>query len=283
MGFPRRLLGSLAPVVLALTACNAGPTPKDASSPAVRITSAHVALLNDHTVDEVTPTPAVRAILGEPDRSARDRSEDAPRQAASFMTLLDVEPGMRVAELESGTGYTTELLARSVGPGGVVFAQNEPALLGHPEAEREWEARLARPADANVRRVDRSIASPLPAEARALDLVILGAPYARIERRAVDVDAMNHAVHLALRPGGRYVVLVRTPLEGDRRLDMHALHAQISQHVRESVESAGFTFLEEARIFRDSSDASDWDATPDEGQRPAGEKIDRFVLVFARP
>lgn len=282
MRFPRPLLGSLSPTLFVLAACNAGPTPKVATSPDVHVTSAHASLLNAHTVDEVTPSPSVLATLAQPDRSARDRSEDVPRQAASFLTLLGVEPGMRVAELESGTGYTTELLARSVGPGGVVFAQNEPAILGHPGAEQEWEARLARPADANVRRVDRSIASPLPKEARALDLVILGAPYERIERRAVDVDAMNHSVHLALRPGGRYVVLVRTPLEGDKRLDLRALHAEASKHVRESVESAGFTFLEEARIFRDSNDVTDWDATPDEGH-PTAEKIDRFVLVFARP
>ncbi len=270
-----------APFVLAALAggCN-GPTPRDASSPALHLTSSRVAV-NLNAIEEVTPTPAVLGILAAPDRLAADKEEDGPRQAANFLTFLDVRPGMRVAEIESGTGYTTELLARSVGPTGEVIAENEPAFETNGRMERRWEERLARPVNASTRRVDRALASPLPADARGLDLVLLGAPYGRLEARRVDVDAMNHAVHLALRPGGRYVVLVRTPLEGNRTVNLHALHAAESRHVRDQVESAGFAFVSEGRFFRDSPDWRDWDASPADPP-PSGEKIDRFVLTFVR-
>src|SRR5215472_14801938 len=89
---------------VALFACNVGPAPKDASAPALPITSARV--LDTHVIEDVSPSPAVLAVLAAPDRLARDKAEDGPRQAADFLTFLNVQPGMRIAEIESGTGYT---------------------------------------------------------------------------------------------------------------------------------------------------------------------------------
>jgi predicted methyltransferase len=44
---------------------------------------------------------------------------------------------MRVGELAAGGGYTTELVVRAVGEGGIVFAENPPAF-GRPRlAETE--------------------------------------------------------------------------------------------------------------------------------------------------
>ena len=51
---------------------------------------------------------------------------------------------MRVAELGAGGGYTTELLARVVGPTGHVYGQNSPFVLER-FAEKPWSARLAKP------------------------------------------------------------------------------------------------------------------------------------------
>ena len=44
---------------------------------------------------------------------------------------------MRVAELGAGGGYTTELLARVVGPTGTVYGQNSPLILER-FAEKPW-------------------------------------------------------------------------------------------------------------------------------------------------
>ena len=70
-----------------------------------------------------------RALVAAPDRSAKDRSLDAGRHPAEMLALLDVRPGMRVADLGAGPGYTTELLARAVGSRGTVYLQNDPTWL----------------------------------------------------------------------------------------------------------------------------------------------------------
>src|SRR5262249_6149298 len=57
----------------------------------------------------------VRAIVAAADRSDADRALDAGRHPAEILAYFDVSPGMHLAELGAGGGYTTELLARSVG------------------------------------------------------------------------------------------------------------------------------------------------------------------------
>jgi predicted methyltransferase len=79
---------------------------------------------------------------------------------------------MKVADLGAGGGYTTELLARAVGPTGVVYGQNSKFLLER-FAEKPWSARLERPVNAVVVRADREFDDPIPPEAKGqLDLVV---------------------------------------------------------------------------------------------------------------
>src|SRR3989442_7838352 len=87
---------------------------------------------------------AVRAAVDAPDRSADDRALDAGRQPARMLAFFGIRPGARVAELGAGGGYTTELLARVVGPQGHVYGQNSPFLLER-FAEKPWSERLAKP------------------------------------------------------------------------------------------------------------------------------------------
>src|SRR5262245_10797207 len=70
-----------------------------------------------------------RAAVAAPNRSADDRALDSGRRPADLLAFIGVRPGMRVAELGAGGGYTSELLARAVAPGGVVYAQNNRFVL----------------------------------------------------------------------------------------------------------------------------------------------------------
>jgi len=231
---------------------------------------------NVHVVREVDPPPRVEAILAEPGRTAEDRALDRPRQVADLLAFIGVASGMRVAELGAGDGYFTELLARAVGPRGVVFAQNDPSLLS-PAVESGWAARLDRPAMRNVTRVDRGFPAPLPFEARGLDRVYLGVDYSVLAALGVDRDAMNHAVQLALRRGGRYVVLDRTLPPRPNPVEAHR---EESRGARREIESAGFSFVTEGRWFRTSPDPNDWNGVVIEGAPVAGEDV--FALVFAK-
>src|SRR5215831_10285426 len=76
---------------------------------------------------EATPVAIpdrIRAVVDAPDRSAADKALDAGRHPAEMLAFFGVSPGMRVADLGAGRGYTTELLARVVGETGKVWGVN---------------------------------------------------------------------------------------------------------------------------------------------------------------
>jgi predicted methyltransferase len=226
------------------------------------------------------PEPDVAALVAAPDRTEEDRALDAGRRPAELLRFLALRPGMKVADLGAGRGYTTELLARAVGPTGVVYGQNSKGLLGF--VGEAWTARLARPACANVVRVDREFEAPLPPEATGLDLVVMNALYHDTVWLGVDRAAMNRAVLAALRPGGLFVVIDSSARPGTGTADAKTLHRIDEAVVREEVQAAGFRLAAEAPFLRSPVDQRDWNASP----REAGERrgtSDRFVLAFVRP
>src|SRR5579862_2567344 len=78
----------------------------------------------------VAPAPsAIDAAIAAPDRTDADRALDAGRKPAPVLAYFRIAPGQHVGELFAGGGYTTELLARTVGPTGKVYAQNDPIVL----------------------------------------------------------------------------------------------------------------------------------------------------------
>jgi protein-L-isoaspartate(D-aspartate) O-methyltransferase len=57
------------------------------------------------------------------------QTNSQPRTVADMLHLLDVQPGQRVLDVGSGSGWTTALLAHLTGPTGeVVGVELEPAL-----------------------------------------------------------------------------------------------------------------------------------------------------------
>jgi predicted methyltransferase len=220
------------------------------------------------------------AIVAAADRTAADRALDAGRHPAETLAFLGLAPGMRVAELGAGGGYTTELLARSVGQTGAVYGQNSALLLGF--VGEAWRERLARPALQNTVRVDREFDAPLPPEASGLDLVVMNALYHDTVGMKTDRAAMNRAVFQALRPGGAFVVIDSSARPGSGTADAQTLHRIDEQLVRAEVLAAGFRLGAEGAFLRNPADTRDWNASP----RAAGERrgtSDRFALRFVKP
>jgi predicted methyltransferase len=229
----------------------------------------------------VKVSPAIKAVVGAPDRSAADRALDRGRHPAELLTFAGIRPGMRVAELGAGGGYTSELLARAVGPSGAVYAQNSRFILER-FAEKPWSERLAKPVMANVVRVDREFDDPLPPDARDLDAVLIVLFYHDTVWMGVDRDRMNAKVLAALRPGGEYIVVDHSGAKGSGAKETETLHRIEQWIVEKEIVDAGFTLAGEAAFLRNPDDPRDWNASPSVAGARRGTS-DRFVLRFVKP
>ena len=203
-----------------------------------------------------------------------DNEFDAERKPAELLTFALISEGQQVGELVTGSGYTTELLSRAVGPLGVVYGQNPRRALtrGSEATRQERVQRLF-----NVVRLDRALDDPFPMHlSNTLDLVLSNATYHDAAWLGADRARLNHAVLRALKPGGRYVVC--DPAAGEGRGDLDALtaHRIEERTVREEVLRAGF------RFDADAGDLCDWNGSPI-GKAEKPEAHDRFCLRFVRP
>jgi hypothetical protein len=78
------------------------------------------------------PSPApltkeqVAEIVASPDRSAADRTNDLRRKPEEMLVFIGIRPGITALDLSAAGGYTTELLARAIGPSGIVYGQSRP-------------------------------------------------------------------------------------------------------------------------------------------------------------
>jgi predicted methyltransferase len=224
---------------------------------------------------------AIQAILASPDRTAADRKTDVARHPDKLLAFIGVGPGMAAADLGAGGGYTTELLARAVGPTGKVYSENEPVLV-KKFLEKPWSARLAAPANKGVIRSDRPLDDPLPPDAKNLDVVVNYIFYHDSVWIGTDRAKMNKAVFDSLKPGGAYVIVDASAKEGHGVNDAQTLHRIEQSVVETEVAKAGFTLVAKGDFLRNPSDARDWSSSP----RVAGDRLgteDRFVLKFAKP
>ncbi len=222
-----------------------------------------------------------QSIVDAADRTDADRALDTGRKPAQFLAFLAVQPGMHVAELVAGGGYTTELLARAVGPNGVVYGQN-PKWLLEKFAEKPWSERLAREVNKKVARVDRETDDPLPSDLLDLDLVVSNAIYHDTVWQNVDRSGMNLGVLAALKSGGRYIICDSSAKPGSGIEAVQTLHRIDEQTVRTEVEAAGFTFESEGTFLRHAEDTRDWNTSPSAAGERRGQG-DRFCFAFKKP
>jgi len=223
------------------------------------------------------PAAAVAAA----DRSDADRALDAGRYPAETLAFFEIRPGMRVAELGAAGGYTTELLARAVGPTGRVYGQN-PKFILERFAEKPWSERLAKPVNARVVRVDREFEDPLPPEAKDLDAVLIVLVYHDTVWLEVDRARMNAAVFASLRSGGIYGVIDHSPRPGAGTSETKSLHRIEESVLVGEIKKAGFELDAAAEFMRNPADTRDWSASPSAAGERRGTS-DRFVLKFRKP
>ena len=221
------------------------------------------------------------ALVAAPERTDADRALDSGRKPAAFLGAIATSPGMNVGELFAGGGYTTELLARAVGPSGKVYAEN-PKWVREKFGTKGWEERLARPSNSNVVREDTELEAPFPNLDGQLDRVVTNANYHDAVWLGADVAKMNAAVFTALKPGGWYIVADSSAKPGTGLQDVKTLHRIDESVVRQQVEAAGFHFVRADDSLRNPADTRDWNASPMAAKEKRGTS-DRFIFVFEKP
>jgi predicted methyltransferase len=220
-------------------------------------------------------TPDYAAIVAAPDRKESDRDIDKRRDPVKLLSFTGVRPGMKVLDMGAGGGYSTELMARAVAPGGTVYAQNMPNLFA--KAKANFDARMQTPAMKNVTALLRPFDDPTPAELRDLDLITFFFFYHDVTYMEVDRAAMNKRLFAALKPGGMLVIADHSAAAGAGTSVGKSLHRIEEAALRHEVEAAGFKLVAEADFLRQPGDTRDYPST-----RPTG-PVDEFVLKFQRP
>ncbi|HEY8076212.1 MAG TPA: SAM-dependent methyltransferase [Labilithrix sp.] len=275
----KRILFGLA---VSLVACGGGAPPPAAPA--------------DSTAKSSAPTPkqgvevpaSIKAIVDAPDRDEADKKLDAGRKPGETLAFFGVKPGMKVAEIGSSTGYTSELLARAVGESGTVYGINN-AWVMEKFAKEPWTARLKKPVMKNTVGVVREIDDPLPPEAKDLDAVFVVLLYHDFFWLAgkgadgkVDRAKMNAAVFAALKPGGVYAVIDHSGRPGTGSTEVKTIHRIEEKVVREEIEKAGFKLAADADFLRNPQDPRDWNTAPFAAAEKRGTS-DRFVLKYVKP
>jgi predicted methyltransferase len=221
-------------------------------------------------------TPEIRAVVASPDRSDADRNTDARRKPEMMLAFAGVRPGMKVLEIGAGSGYSAELLARSVGPQGTVYAHNSPEAVERYIKTR-FDERAAKPVMGNVVKLVRAFDDPVPGEVRNLDLATMLFEYHDMPAAGVDRAKMNRRIFDALRPGGVFVVADHAAKAGAGASVGKTLHRIEEALVREEVEAAGFKFVAAADFLRNPDDPRDASSS----RSPI--RVDEFVLKFIKP
>ena len=257
----------------------------------------------------VTPERAAQ-IVASPDRTAADRTNDQRRKPEQLLVFMAIKPGMVVLDVSAGGGYTTELLARAIGPQGTVYGQSQPRDPARPAAggtrRRRRAAGTYRPLPRQAPRRAPSAMALAEREQRlrtagvaarpsspscsgsttryrrrwpsaVLDMVTLMFNYHDLGHLGVDRAAMNRALFRALKPGGIYVIADHAGRAGTGISESGTLHRIEEAFLRAEVESAGFRLQAEGQFLRNPADPRDRN-TPEPFQPK-----DEFVLRFVKP
>jgi predicted methyltransferase len=212
-------------------------------------------------------------------RPAADKELDAGRRPDQMMAFFGIKPGMKVADIFAGGGYTTELLSRIVGPTGTVYSQNGPLGEKFKKIGDAWHARLKNPELKNVVEVDKPFDAKdlIPVAPGTLDAVVMNMNYHDMVGFHLGPDHVNAAVFEALKPGGIYGVVDHSAAKGSGDRDAATLHRIDQDFETKQIEAAGFKLAAASSAMRHPEDDRTWFVFAHRGA------TDRFMLKFVKP
>jgi predicted methyltransferase len=223
----------------------------------------------------------VEQALAAGDRLAADIERDGREHPAEILTLLQIGPGSRVADIFAGAGYYSELIGRVVTPGGEVLMHNNKPYVEFAAkgiAER-FEGRDV----VGVVRHDRE-PDALDLGEGTLDAAMIIMSYHDLfysddSWPPIDADDFISQIAAALKPGGRFLIVDHVAAAGSGSSAAQELHRIDPEFARSHIESRGLKYVAGSDSLRRAGD----DHTKFVFDPEIRGKTDRFVLVFEKP
>jgi predicted methyltransferase len=207
----------------------------------------------------------------------------ARAKQSELIQFARVDAAATVIDVYPGDGDWTRVFSDVVGPEGRVYSfvpaevahfKNDPVGLMRTLADE--------PGRENVEAVSADLvaltAVTLPADVVWLHLFYHDLHTALIKGKGATAGAFNRAVHDALKPAGRYVIVDHAAAAGSGTSDAQPLHRIDPNSVREEVEAAGFVLEEAGTMLANEDDPHSLKVFDPsiKGQ------TDRFVYRFVR-
>lgn len=237
--------------------------------------SATMAMIDHHAVPD-----HIKAAVASPDRTDKDRKNDAWRKPAEMLTFAGIQPGMTVLDINSGGGYYTEMVSSAVGAEGSVIAHNGGIYWDFfkDNAAERFTGRLA-----NVSQVHNGH-EEIDLEAGSVDVAMMMMAYhdyyheGKARTKDEDIPAILATIKAALKEGGSFIVTDHVALAGSGREVGETLHRIDPGFVKAQVLAAGFKLAATSDILANSAD----DHTIMVFDKAIRFKTDRFVFKFVK-
>src|SRR5229473_1045431 len=240
--------------------------------PRVLAAALAVTLMLTATCASAAPIPGnIAAAVADSSRPDADKTRDVNRKPAETLAFTGVKPGMKIAELLPGGGYSGHVYA-------LVPAPLPDAPADVPDFAARVKAIAADPNYSNVSVVVEpfsQLAVPAP-----VDLVWTSQNYHDLHNfPGLDAGIFNKMVFDDLKPGGIYLVLDHTAEAGWGGRDTKTLHRIDPETVKKEVLAAGFVFLGKSDLLHQPDDSHSVKVF-DPAVRG---KTDQFILKFRKP
>ena len=161
-----------------------------------------------------------------------DLQEDPWPVADAIAELMDLKPGLVVADIGAGAGLVSLELARRLGPEGQVLATElDPDLVGEIRAQAAYEGLK------NLSPIlsDQSFSGLLP---ECCDAILLRFVY----HEFTEPEVMNAEMLRALKPGG-LVAVIDDAAQGDSLVDGRGNHTILPETLIQEMVSSGFELV----------------------------------------
>ena len=224
----------------------------------------------------------VAAALASPNRAKEDVALDAVRKPAELLAFMGLEKGDRVLDYFTGGGYYAEIMAKAVGPKGLVVGWNSSAFQ-QAVKEKLGALHARNPNTLFYATPNTAIAFPDASfDFAMLHLVYHDAYWESAEYKLprIEPSTVVQALWRAVKPGGIVAVIdhVAAP-GGDTRAVVDKLHRIDPAVVRADFERAGFVLEAESQLLRVPED----DHSKNVFDKSIRGRTDRFVYRFRRP